>query len=62
MDRPRNERKPRRSAALVVIAAIVLLILGFIAWNRYEARDGGDAAVGPAAATSLDGQRPRPAA
>lgn len=54
-----RDRKGRAGAWAVVLAAIVLLILGFIAWNRYESRDGGDAAQGPAAEAAVRIETPR---
>lgn len=51
MGRRRNERKGRPVAWAVTLVVIALLILGFFLWNRHEARDAEDAAVGPGPTT-----------
>lgn len=50
MDEQRKEREGRPIAWLAVLVAIAMLVLVIFMWNRYEARETGDAATGPAAA------------
>jgi hypothetical protein len=57
MDERRKEKKGRPIAWVVTLAAIVLLILALLAWNRRETRDAEDAARGPAAAVVIDEAR-----
>lgn len=60
MGERRKASKGRPIAWGVTLAAIVLLILALVAWNRHETRDAEDAARGPAAAVATGEERVAP--